>query len=86
MSIEVTANYPQSALLFAVLSAMAEIPSLFSRRSVVLRQYRAAMYHPYLEAAALTIVDLPIQITTMTAFAVVIYFLAGLQESAAQFL
>lgn len=39
---------------------MAEIPALFSQRDIVIKHYKAAMYHPFVEAAALTIVDLPI--------------------------
>ena len=39
---------------------MAEIPALFGQRDIVIKHYKAAMYHPFVEAAALTIVDLPI--------------------------
>jgi len=47
---------------------------------------KAAMYHPFVEAAALTIVDIPITFITITAFSVIIYFMVGLQSSAHQFL
>ncbi|KAI0318679.1 pleiotropic drug resistance ABC transporter [Amylostereum chailletii] len=73
------------ALLFAAISSMAEVPSLFIQKPIVLRQHRAAMYHPFVESVALTIVDLPVQFITMTLFSVVIYFLVGLQTSAGQF-
>ena len=39
---------------------MAEIPSLYAQRAIVHRQMRGAMYHPFIEAAALTLVDIPI--------------------------
>ncbi|KAH9927901.1 P-loop containing nucleoside triphosphate hydrolase protein [Epithele typhae] len=45
------------ALLFAALSTMAEIPALFAQRPIVHRQSRAAMYHPFVEGLALTLVD-----------------------------
>ena len=74
------------ALLFSALSTMAEIPALFSQRPIVHRQSRAAMYHPFVEGLALTLVDVPITFITMVVFAILIYFLVGLEQSAAQFL
>jgi len=44
------------------------------------------MYHPFLEALALTIVDVPITLGIMSIFAVIIYFMVGLQRTASQFL
>ena len=65
---------------------MAEIPALFSERPIVLRQSKAAMYHPFVEAVALTLVDVPITFVTLVAFAIELYFLVGLQQTAQQFL
>lgn len=65
---------------------MAEIPALFSQRPIVHRQSRAAMYHPFVEGLALTLVDIPITFFTMAIFSIVIYFLVRLQQTAAQFL
>ena len=48
-----------SAILFASISMMAEIPALYSQRRIVLRQSRAAMYHPFVESLALTLVEVP---------------------------
>ncbi|EPQ50781.1 pleiotropic drug resistance ABC transporter [Gloeophyllum trabeum ATCC 11539] len=73
------------ALLFSGLQSMAEIPALFAQRPIVLRQYKAAMYHPFVEALAMTLVDIPVTVTTLIVFAIIIYFLVGLQLSAAQF-
>lgn len=42
-----------SALLFAALSSMAEIPALFAQRPIVIKHYKAAMYHPFIEAAGM---------------------------------
>lgn len=65
---------------------MAEISSLFAQRPIVLRHQKAALYHPFIEAVALTLVDLPITLTTTGVFAILIYFIVGLQQSAGQFL
>ncbi|KAJ6520879.1 pleiotropic drug resistance ABC transporter [Mycena vulgaris] len=73
------------ALLFSALSSMAEIAALFAQRPIVLRQSKAALYHPFIEAAALTLVDLPITFATTLVFAILIYFIVGLQRTASQF-
>ena len=65
---------------------MAEIPTLFAQRPIILRQSRASMYHPFVDALALTLVDVPITLVTLTLFCVILYFLVGLQETAGQFL
>jgi ATP-binding cassette, subfamily G (WHITE), member 2, SNQ2 len=74
------------ALLFSALSSMAEIPALYAQRPIVLRHQKAALYHPFIEAVALTLVDIPIAFVTLIVFGVIIYFLVGLQKSAGQFL
>lgn len=65
---------------------MAEIPALFSQRPIVLRQSRAAMYHPFVESLALTLVDVPISAITIIVFALILYFLVGLAQEASNFL
>ena len=65
---------------------MAEIPTLFAQRPIILRQSRASMYHPFVDALALTLVDVPITLVTMVLFSIILYFLAGMQDSAGQFL
>jgi ATP-binding cassette subfamily G (WHITE) protein 2 (SNQ2) len=65
---------------------MAEIPSLFALRPIILRHNLAAMYHPMVEALAMTLVDVPFTIITITLFSIIIYFVSGLQASAWQFL
>ncbi|KAF9445670.1 pleiotropic drug resistance ABC transporter [Macrolepiota fuliginosa MF-IS2] len=64
---------------------MSEIPSLFAQRPIVFRQNQAAMYHPLVEALAMTLVDIPFTLFTITLFVVVIYFVVGLQTTAWQF-
>ncbi len=76
----------RSSIFAPTLFYMTEIPSLFAQRPIVLRQNQAAMYHPMVEALAMTLVDVPFTLVTMTLFIVVIYFVVGLQTSAWQFL
>ena len=75
-----------SAILWAALSAISEIPVLFAQRPIVVKHAKAAMYHPFIEAAALTIVDVPITFVTIMIFSLILYFMVGLQASASQFL
>ncbi|KAF8329222.1 pleiotropic drug resistance ABC transporter [Amanita rubescens] len=73
------------SLFFSALTAMAEIPALYAQRPIVLRHQQAAMYHPFVETLALTLVDIPITIVTLSIFSIVLYFLVGFQLSAGQF-
>jgi ATP-binding cassette subfamily G (WHITE) protein 2 (SNQ2) len=65
---------------------MAEIPALFAQRPIIVKHAKAAMYHPFIEAVALTIVDIPISFATIMVFSLIIYFMVGLQATASQFL
>ena len=65
---------------------MAEIPALYSQRPIVNRHQKSALYHPFVEAMALTLVDVPITLSTSVVFSVIVYFMVGLQASAGQFL
>lgn len=73
------------ALLFSAFSSMAEIAALFAQRPIVLRQSTAALYHPFIEAVALTLVDVPITFVTLLVFSIVMYFIVGLQRTVSQF-
>jgi len=61
---------------------MSEIPALYAQRPITLRHKKAALYHPFVEALALTLVDAPITFITSVVFGVVLYFMVGLQRSA----
>lgn len=65
---------------------MAEIPALFAQRPIVLRHHKAAMYYPFIESLAYTVVDIPITFVIQSVFSVLLYFLVDLQRTAAQFL
>ena len=79
-------NLCLSSLLWAAISSLSEIPALFGQRAIVVKHAKAAMYHPFIEAVALTIVDVPITFVTIMSFSLIVYFLVGLQSSASQFL
>ncbi|KAG2132050.1 ABC-2 type transporter, partial [Suillus clintonianus] len=72
-------------LLFNAITSVAEIPSLFFQRPIVLRHQKAALHHPFIQSLAHTIVDIPVTLIVQLVFTVVLYFLVGLQHSAAQF-
>jgi ATP-binding cassette subfamily G (WHITE) protein 2 (SNQ2) len=44
------------------------------------------MYHPLVEALAMTLVDIPITLLTTLPYGIILYFLIGLQSTAGQFL
>jgi ABC-type multidrug transport system permease subunit len=46
------------AVLFGAMSSMAEIPALYAQRPIVSRHHKAALYHPFIDSLALTIVDI----------------------------
>ncbi|KAL4248575.1 ABC transporter superfamily protein [Abortiporus biennis] len=73
------------ALLFAALTSMAEIPALFTQRPIVLRQSRAAMYHPFVDSLSLTLVDAPMTAITLIVFSLILYFVVGLQQEAGKY-
>jgi len=62
------------------------ISSLFAQRPIVSRHQKAALYHPFVEAVALTLVDIPITFVTITHISTIIYEAVRLQQSASQFL
>ena len=75
-----------SSLFIPALFSMSEVPASFANRPIILRHQKAAMYHPMVDALALTLVDVPFTLANMILFTIIVYFIAGLQVSAAQFL
>ncbi|WFD44377.1 hypothetical protein MPSI1_003045 [Malassezia psittaci] len=73
------------ALLYNSFSAMAEIPSCYSQRPVVIRQQRFAMLHPSADALGNVLLDIPVRSFTITFFTVVLYFMTGLAYRADKF-
>ncbi|KAG2131009.1 ABC-2 type transporter-domain-containing protein [Suillus clintonianus] len=73
------------ALFFGALSSMAEIPALFAQRPIVLRHHKAAMYYPFIESFAHTMVDIPFTFVIQAVFSVILYLLVDLQRTSSQF-
>jgi ATP-binding cassette, subfamily G (WHITE), member 2, SNQ2 len=65
---------------------MSEIQVLFAQRPIVLRHQKSALYHPFIEAVAMTLVDIPITGITLLIFATIVYEAVRFQQSASQFL
>ncbi|OSX66785.1 hypothetical protein POSPLADRAFT_1128402 [Postia placenta MAD-698-R-SB12] len=76
----------QFALVWVTFTTSTEIPALFSQRPIVLKHFRAAMYHPLLDSLSLTLLDIPITLFTTGLFSVIIYFLADLHDSFGRFI
>ncbi|KAM5437048.1 GTPase-activating protein [Microsporum ferrugineum] len=57
----------------------------YAQRPIVVKHVNFAFYHAYSEALAGIVADIPIKFLLATAFNVIIYFLGGLQRSAAKF-
>ncbi|KDR66423.1 hypothetical protein GALMADRAFT_80815 [Galerina marginata CBS 339.88] len=86
-----TAAYPARcgilflSVLIPMLFTLAEIPALYAQRPIIMRHQKAAMYHPMVEAIAMTLVDIPFTLGTILVFTIIIYFIVQLQQSAAQY-
>ena len=46
--------------------------------AIVVKHAKAVVYHPLVEAAALTLVDIPISFIMVTVFSFILYFMVGL--------
>ncbi|KAG1869109.1 ABC-2 type transporter-domain-containing protein [Suillus tomentosus] len=73
------------SLFFSAITSVSEVPALFFQRPIVLRHQKAALYYPFIQSLAHTIVDIPVTLIVQLVFAVILYFLVGLQRSASQF-
>ncbi|KUL81851.1 hypothetical protein ZTR_09746 [Talaromyces verruculosus] len=73
------------AVLTNALIAMLEINMLFSQRPIVEKQTAFAFVHPFTEALAGIILDLPIKLFRCLLAGAILYFMAGLQREASNF-
>lgn len=73
------------ALLYNSFTAMSEITASYAQRPIVIRQRRFAMVHPFSDAIANTLLDIPIRTLTLIFFDILIYFMTGLAYTADQF-
>lgn len=85
-----SALYSRGALLFfAILlnafSSALEILTLYAQRPIVEKQSKYAFYHPFAEAVASMICDLPNKILTSIFFNLVLYFMTNLRRTPGAF-
>ncbi|KAJ5154367.1 CDR ABC transporter [Penicillium coprophilum] len=73
------------AVLLNALTAMSEINSLYSQRPIVEKHASFAFYHPFTEAIAGVLSDIPVKFALAVVFNIILYFLAGLKRSASNF-
>ncbi|KAI9889804.1 MAG: hypothetical protein M1814_004906 [Vezdaea aestivalis] len=72
-------------LLFNALLALAELTSAFSSRPILMKHKSFSFYRPAAYAIAQTIIDVPLVLTQVTIFNIVVYFMANLGRTASQF-
>lgn len=65
--------------------SISEINSLYAQRPIVEKQASYAFYHPFAEALAGIVSDIPIKFMISVPFNLIIYFLAGLRYEPSQF-
>jgi len=73
------------AILLNALSAINEINGLYAQRPIVEKQAAYAYYHPFTEALAGFISDIPIKFIIAVVFNLILYFLANLRREPSQF-
>jgi ATP-binding cassette, subfamily G (WHITE), member 2, PDR len=73
------------AVLLNALIAISEINSLYAQRPIVEKQASYAFYHPFTEALAGIVADIPVKFAIAVCFNIILYFLAGLRREPSQF-
>ncbi|KAH8590156.1 putative ABC transporter CDR4 [Bisporella sp. PMI_857] len=73
------------AILLNALIAISEVNTLYSQRPIVEKQASYAFYHPFTEAMAGVVADIPVKFLIATGFNIILYFLSGLRREPAQF-
>ncbi|KAE8442468.1 hypothetical protein EG329_003311 [Mollisiaceae sp. DMI_Dod_QoI] len=73
------------AVLLNALISISEINSLYSQRPIVEKQASYAFYHPFTEAMAGIVADIPVKFSIAVPFNIIIYFLSGLRREPSQF-
>lgn len=73
------------AILFNALTAISEINNLYAQRPIVEKHASYAFYHPFTEAMAGIVADIPVKFVQAIFFNIILYFMAGLRREPAQF-
>lgn len=72
-------------VLLSALTAISEIHTLYAQRPIVEKHASYAFYHPFAEAIAGIVADIPIKFANAVVFNVVLYFLANLHRTPGAF-
>ncbi|CAG8953551.1 hypothetical protein HYFRA_00010008 [Hymenoscyphus fraxineus] len=73
------------SILMAAFQSFLEILTLYAQRPIVEKQSKYAFYHPFSEAIASMIMDLPNKIGTTIIFDLVVYFMTNLRRTPENF-
>ncbi|KAJ5471563.1 hypothetical protein N7530_008920 [Penicillium desertorum] len=73
------------AVLLAAFASALEILTLYAQRPIVEKQSRYAFYHPFTEAVASMVCDLPYKFANAVSFNLPLYFLANLKREPGAF-
>ncbi|KAJ6437668.1 endonuclease/reverse transcriptase [Purpureocillium lavendulum] len=73
------------AVLMNALITINEIMALYAQRPIVEKQARFAFVHPFTEALASAISDLPVKLVRCSMFSIVLYFMANLRREPGPF-
>ena len=73
------------AVLLNALAAIAEINNLYAQRPIVEKHKSYAFYHPWTEAMAGIVSDIPLKFVLAVCFNLVLYFMVGLRREPSQF-
>lgn len=87
---ETSALYSRGALLFfailmAAFQSALEILTLYAQRPIVEKHAKYAFYHPFAEAIASMLCDLPNKIVTAIVFDLALYFMTNLRREVSAF-
>ncbi|KAL9601178.1 MAG: hypothetical protein Q9219_002678 [cf. Caloplaca sp. 3 TL-2023] len=74
------------AILLAAFASALEILTLYAQRPIVEKHSKYAFYHPFAEAIASMICDLPNKILTAIGFNLALYFMTNLRRTLSHFL
>ncbi|CAG8139031.1 unnamed protein product [Penicillium olsonii] len=73
------------AVLLAAFASALEILTLYAQRPIVEKQSRYAFYHPFTEAVASMLCDIPYKLTNSITFNLPLYFLSNLKREPGAF-
>ena len=73
------------AILLNALISIGEINNLYDQRPIVEKHASYAFYHPWTEAMAGIVSDIPVKFMIAVFFNIILYFLAGLRTEPSQF-